>query len=95
VQGSDPIHAVIYGRASSTPRPWLTDESGVMGSGIILLTTDGIIEGESIEMALDGSWQVPAAPSPGVTAIPEPSTGLLVLVGLAILAGSRRRRAGS
>jgi len=95
VRGSDPIHAVIYGLTSSTTRPWLTDESGVTGSGVILITTDGISQGESIEMVLDGSWQVPAAPSPGVTAIPEPGTCLLVLAGLAVLAGSWRRIAVS
>lgn len=87
--------SVIYGRSSASPRTWLTDESGAAGSGVVLVTTDGMTSGMSIELASDGSWQAQAAPSPGVGPVPEPGTGSLVLAGLAILAGCRRRIASS
>jgi hypothetical protein len=83
-----PIDAVIYGELSAGVQPNLWNELGVTGSKEFL--TDGFVAGQSIERAADGSWQSQAAPSPGTTAMPEPGSGLLVLVGLAILSGAVR-----
>ena len=79
VRGSDPIHTVIYGEATATPRPWLTDESGLANSGVVsvILPASGIA-GQSIALQSDGSWIIDPAPTPNSAPLPEPKTGFLV-----------------
>jgi hypothetical protein len=87
---SDPIHTLIYGEATASARSNLTDETGVAGSGTpdVTLPTSGIT-GQSIEF--DGAtWQTQATPTPNMTAVPEPSSAVLVALGLVGFAAKRR-----
>lgn len=91
VQGSDPIDTVIYGEATASARPWLTDGSGANGSGSVdvVLPTSGIA-GQSI--SFDGtSWAIQTTPTPFVSNIPEPDTAVMLAIGLLGLATFGRK----
>jgi hypothetical protein len=82
-----PVHALIYGE--STASTSLIDEQGLAAT--ILFGTDGFTEGTSIEWVGGENWTVPVSLGPGIAPTPEPGTGLLVGLGLVILALKRRR----
>jgi hypothetical protein len=86
-----PVDALIYGTLFSVNWNGLLDETGDP-------TVDAIIAAAGQSAARDalGNWTVSATPSPGTGALttPEPSTALLVGLGLAFL-GARRRALAS
>jgi len=84
--GLIPVHAVIYGE--STAGTSLLDEQGAAAT--VLFDTDGFSQGTSIEWLGGTSWGVSASLNPNTAPIPEPSTALLVGVGIALLALRRR-----
>ena len=88
-----PYFSVIYGKDTAV-NDFLLDETGSLGT--IAVKSAKFQNGESLEFLPSGSWVVATAPSPGsFNPTPEPTTGVLLASGLALLAIYRQRRRGA
>jgi hypothetical protein len=89
IAGATPVDALIYGTVfvfGNTNN--LIDETG--GVGAVDIVTAGSAENAARDAG--GNWIATTTSSPGTTPVPEPGTAILVGIGLACLAGSRRVR---
>lgn len=90
IGGAIPIDAVIYGTFFAGNFNGLIDETGTVA------TVDAVIgaAGESVALDANGNWTVSATPTPGSgpLVVAEPSTAVLVAIGLlGLLFGGRSR----
>lgn len=91
IGGAIPVDAVIYGSFFAGNFSGLIDETGTAGP------VDAVTgaAGESVARDAGGAWTVSAAPTPGSgpLTVPEPSTALLIAIGLVglVLSGRARR----
>lgn len=84
IPGATPVDALIYGTIFALNLNGLIDPSGAAGA--VDVTIGGA--GQSAARDAGGSWTASATPTPGTgpLAVPEPGSGALVGLGLAILA---------
>jgi hypothetical protein len=86
---SVPYHSVIYGAPGATVN--LLDESG--NPGMLDVSANSWVPAQSIEIDSAGSWWLQPTPTPDVTlASPEPTSGVMLGLGLVGLALRRRAR---
>jgi len=82
------VHIVVYGGNGFVTA--FTDEQGATAVAVNVSTLG---QGDSLEFQGGTAWQVQGTATPGSVpaTVPEPGTGLLVGLGVALLASQRRR----